>query len=154
IVLPAGSTLQGGTADARFEITGLVNALVTNGSASLDNTRLTRFDLGKKMAAVEKFAAIPSLGDTDIQTLSAHLLITPDGTSAQDVKLVVPAIGNLTGAGTIGAANDLDFRMAASVHTAGFLSAVNDRPIPFRIEGTCSDPLFRPDMQALTSEAK
>jgi AsmA protein len=155
IVLPAGSSLQGGTANARFNIEGPIDKLVTTGSLSFDNTKLTGFDLGKKMSAVEKLAGIKGGPDTEIQTLSANLRMAPEGMTAQDLKLIVPSVGELTGSGTISPANALDFKMAAAVHTAGLMAVVNDKPIPFTVEGTCSDPVFRPDMRAVASgEAK
>jgi AsmA protein len=155
IVLPAGSSLQGGTANAKFAVEGPIDRLVTSGSLSFDNTRLTGFDLGKKMATVEKLAGITGGADTEIQTLSANLRMAPEGTTAQDLKLIVPAVGELTGSGTISPANALDFKMAAAVHASGLMAAANDRPIPFTVEGTCSDPVFRPDMRAVAAgEAK
>src|SRR6185369_17055866 len=116
IVLPAGSSLQGGTANAHFEMQGPIDALVTSGSASLDNTRLAGFNLGQRMAMVERFSGIQPNTDTDIQTLSAQVRVAPEGTTARDVKLIVPAIGELTGTGVISPANALDFKMAAAVH--------------------------------------
>lgn len=155
IVLPAGSSLQGGTANARFNLEGPIDKLVTSGSLSFDHTKLTGFDLGKKMAAVEKLAGINGGPNTEIQTLSANLRMAPEGITAQDLKLIVPSVGELTGGGTISPANALDFKMAAAVHTGGLVAAVNDRPIPFTVAGTCSDPVFRPDMRAIASgEAK
>jgi AsmA protein len=151
IVLPAGSSLQGGTANARFDLEGPVNRLVTSGSLSFENTRLTGFDLGKKMAMVEKLAGIKGGADTEIQALSANLRMAPEGTAAQNLKLIVPSVGELTGGGTISPVNALDFKMAAAVHTGGLMAAVSDRPIPFLVEGTCSDPVFRPDMRAVAS---
>jgi len=90
--------------------------------------------------------------DTDIETLSANLRSGPDGTNAQDMKLVVPAIGELSGAGTISPSNNLDFKMSAIVHTSGLLAAIGDRPIPFTVGGTSSDPVFRPDLKAVAKE--
>ncbi|HEV3197405.1 MAG TPA: AsmA family protein [Bryobacteraceae bacterium] len=155
IVLPAGSSLQGGTANAKFILEGPIDRLVTIGSLSFDNTKLTGFDLGKKMAAVESLAGIQGGPDTGIQTLSANLRMAPEGMTAQDLKLIVPAVGELTGSGTISPANTLDFKMSAAVHASGLMARVNDQPIPFTVEGTCSDPVFRPDVRAMaTGEAK
>src|SRR5579871_5204439 len=58
VVLPAGSSLEGGTASARFDLVGPANLLVTSGSLSFDHTVLKGFDLGKKMATVEKLAGL------------------------------------------------------------------------------------------------
>ena len=79
IVLPAGSSLQGGTAAAKLALAGPANQLVTSGSVGLSNTRLAGFDLRTKMAAIVKLAGIKAGPDTDIQTFSANVRVTPDG---------------------------------------------------------------------------
>jgi hypothetical protein len=66
--------------------------------------------------------------------------------------LVVPAIGKVSGSGTVSPANDLDFKMSATVHASGLLAAVGDTPIPFTVQGTCSDPVFRPEVKAVVKE--
>jgi hypothetical protein len=66
--------------------------------------------------------------------------------------LVVPAIGDLSGGGTISPANALDFKMSAIVHTSGLLAVIGNKPIPFTVEGTCSDPVFKPDLKAVVKE--
>ena len=46
-----------------------------------------------------------------------------------DLKLVAPAIGQLTGAGIVSRGHDLDFKMRAIVHTSGaVMAACGDRP--------------------------
>ena len=152
VVLPAGASLRGGNASANLSMEGPADRLVTSGLLAVNNTRLAGFDLPKKMASVEKLAGIKGGPDTDIQTLSANVRSAPEGTSAQDIKLVVPAIGNLSGGGTISPANALDFKMSAIVHTSGLLAVIGNRPIPFTVEGTCSNPVFKPDMNAVVKE--
>jgi AsmA protein len=152
VVLPAGTSLQGGTASANLSMQGPADRLVTVGALSLNNTRLAGFDLPKKMASIEKFAGIKAGPDTEIQTLSANVRVAPEGINAQDMKLVVPAIGDVSGAGTISQANALDFRMSALVHTSGLLAVVGNKPIPFTVEGTCSEPVFKPDVKAVVKE--
>jgi len=152
VVLPAGSKLEGGTASVNLTMVGPADKLVTSGSVALNNTRLTGFDLPKRMATIEKLAGIKGGPDTEIETLSANVRVAPDGASAQDMKLVVPAIGELSGAGTVSPANDLDFKMSATVHTSGLLAVVGNTPIPFTVEGTCADPVFRPDLKAVAKE--
>ena len=152
VVLPAGSRLQGGTATVMLAMEGPADKLVTSGSLALNNIRLTGFDLGKRMAAIEKLAGIKGGPDTEIQTLSANMRVAPEGASAQDMKLVVPAMGELSGAGTVSPANDLDFKMSATVHTSGLLAVVGNTPIPFTVQGTCADPVFRPDYKAVVRE--
>ncbi|SPE28327.1 conserved exported hypothetical protein [Candidatus Sulfopaludibacter sp. SbA6] len=152
IVLPAGASLQGGTATANFTMAGPADKLVTSGSLAFSNTRIAGFDMGKKMETVEKLAGIKATPDTEIQTLSANLRMAPEGMSAENIKLVVPAIGEMGGGGTISPANALDFKMSVAVHTGGVMAMVSDKPIPFLVEGTCSDPVFRPDMRAVATD--
>jgi AsmA protein len=152
IVLPAGSRLEGGTASVTLAMQGPADRLVTSGSLALNNTRLTGFDLPRKMATIEKLAGIKSGPNTEIQTLSADVRVAPEGAAAHDMKLLVPAIGELSGAGTVSPSNELDFKMSATVHTSGLLAAVSDTPIPFTVQGTCADPVFRPDVKAVVKE--
>jgi AsmA protein len=152
IVLPAGTSLRGGTASANLAMQGPADHVVTTGSLSVNNTRLTGFDLSKKMASIERLAGIKASPDTDIEVLSANVRSTYEGTSAEDMKLVVPAIGEVTGAGTIGAANELNFKMSAMVHTSGILAVIGNKPIPFTVLGTASEPVFKPDIGAVVKE--
>jgi AsmA protein len=152
IVLPAGTSLRGGTATANLSMDGPADRLVTTGSVALNNTRLVGFDLSKKMASIERLAGIKASPDTDIQLLSSNLRSAPEGISAQNMKLVVPAMGEVTGAGTISASNELNFKMNAMVHTSGILAVVGNKPIPFTVEGTSSNPVFKPDVGAIARE--
>ena len=132
---------------------GPADKLVTTGPPrAFNNTKLAGFDMGKKMATVEKLAGIKPTPDTEIQTLSADLRMAPDGMSAQNIKLIAPEIGEMGGGGTISPANALDFKMSVAVHTGGLIAMVSDKPIPFLVEGTCSDPIFRPDMKAVEQQ--
>jgi AsmA protein len=152
VVLPSGSRLEGGTLSVTLAMEGPADKLVTSGSLALNNTRLTGFDLPKKMASIEKLAGIQGGPDTDIRELSADVRVAPDGASARDMKLLVPAIGDLTGAGTVSPANDLDFKMSATVHTSGLLAVVGNTAIPFTVQGTCAEPVFRPDLKAVAKQ--
>jgi AsmA protein len=152
IVLPAGTSLRGGTASANLSMEGPADRLVTTGSVALNNTRLVGFDLSKKMATIETLAGIKASPDTDIQVLSANLRSAPEGTSAQNMKLVVPTLGEVTGAGTISPADALNFKMSAMVHTSGILAVAGNKPIPFTVEGTASNPVFKPDVGAIAKE--
>lgn len=152
VVLPAGTSLQGGTASANLSSQGPADRLITVGSLSINNTRLAGFDLPKRMASIEKFAGIKASPDTEIETVSANVRVAPEGINAEDMKLVVPAIGNMSGAGTISAANELDFKMSAAVRTSGILGGIADRPIPFTVGGTCSNPIFKPDVKAIVKD--
>ena len=125
---------------------------MTSGSLALNNTKLVGFDLPKEMASIEKFAGIQASPDTEIQVLSANVRSAPEGTSAQNMKFVVPAIGELSGAGTVSPANQLNFKMSAIVHTSGMLAVIGNKPIPFMVSGTASEPVFKPDIGAVVKE--
>jgi AsmA protein len=152
VVLPARTSLQGGDASANLLMEGPADRLVASGSLAINNTRLIGFDLPKRMASIEKLAGIKGGPDTEIQTLSANVRSAPDGISAQEIRLVVPAMGDLSGGGTISPANMLDFKMSAIVHTSGLLAVIGNKPIPFTVEGPCSDPVFKPDIKAVAKE--
>ena len=152
VVLPAGTRLDGGTMKVALTMEGPADKLVTTGSIALENSRLRGFDLSQKMSSIEKLAGIKGGPDTEIQTLAANFRVAPEGASAQDMKLVAPALGDLSGAGTVSPANDLDFKMSATVHTSGVLAVVGNTPIPFLVQGTCANPVFKPDLKAVAKE--
>jgi AsmA protein len=143
VSLPRGSTLQGGTASIKLTMEGALARLVTAGTVSLDNTKLAGFDLGKKMAVIETLAGIHPNSDTEIQTLNSGFKVTPEGTTAESLQLIVPSIGALDGSGTVSPSNAVDFKMRATVHNAS---------IPFTVAGTAADPVIRPDVKAAVKQ--
>ena len=143
IVLPAGSSFQTGTAAVQLATEGPVNRLVTTGTIAIENATLGGFDLGRKMAVIQALAGINATAGTQIRTLNGSVRLSPEGTAAENLQLVVASIGELSGGGTISPANALDFRMAAKV--AG-------ESIPFLVQGTSADPVFRPDVKAVLNE--
>jgi AsmA protein len=128
---------------------------VVTGPLNVSNTRLAGFNLGSKLSAVAALAGVRTGNDTDIQTLSSVLRVAPEGIRAENLNLIVPALGAVTGNGTIGANNALDFRMMAKLaHGGGLLGGLSQfstlghsqGEIPFRIQGTTSNPMFIPDV--------
>src|ERR1700687_2492027 len=109
---------------------------------------------------------MPKGSDTVIQTLSSDVRVAPEGIKADNFNLVVPAIGAVTGNGTVAANQAPDFKMLAHLTAsntpigslAGLASAslgggqkgsagqkANAGGIPFKIQGTTSNPVFVPD---------
>jgi len=152
IVLPAGTSLKGGTLSAELAMEGPADRTVTSGTVSMNNTELVGFDLPKRMASIEKLAGIKEGPDTRIEQLSANVRSSPEGTQANDMKLVVPSIGELTGAGTVSEAKELNFKMSAVVHATGLLGVIGGKPIPFSVTGTAEQPVFKPDVGAVVKE--
>ncbi len=156
IVLPQGSHLEGGTAAVKVSIEGPVDHLTVEGPLALNGTRLVGFDLASKIKTVAALAGINISPNTDVQTLSAHFKRSPAGTDINALTLIAPAIGELTGAGTVSSTDDLDFKMLVKLHTQGGVMAVlgqkGDLPVPFFVRGTASSPAFVPDSKALAKE--
>ena len=158
VTLPSGSQLQGGTLSAELGIAGSIDKPVITGPVRLANTKLAGFDLGSKLGALSAFTGkAPSSRDTSIQNASLNARVAPEGTKADAINVSVPAIGVITGAGTISPTGALDFRMLADLQggVAGGLTqrAGRENGIPFSIQGTTSDPKFVPDVGAIAGGA-
>ncbi|MGA2880328.1 MAG: AsmA family protein [Bryobacteraceae bacterium] len=150
IILPAGSSFQGGTASANVTISGPTDGMVLDGTLGLNNTRLAGFDLGSKIAFMAKLAGINEGAGTDIQSMSMNIHIDPNGVRTENLLLVSPQIGDLTGAGTVSASHALDFNMIAKVRTGGVLAVMgSNTTVPFKIQGTSSAPKFDPDVKGI-----
>ena len=163
VVLPSGSHLKGGTLSAHLAITGPLDRAVITGPVRLTNTQLANFDLGTKLGALSTFAGkAVSNPDTSIQNASLVARVAPEGMKADNINVDVPAIGLITGAGTVSPAGELAFKMLASLSggVVGGLSKVvgatsGQSGIPFAIEGTTSNPKFVPEVGgAVTGLAK
>jgi AsmA protein len=152
IVLPAGSSLRDGSLSTKLSMEGPADKLVTSGSIGVRDTTLSGFDLGKKMAVIEAIAGINTGNSTVVQNASLNVQVSPGGIQAHDIQLNVPAVGNLRGEGSISPANALDFKMSVGLHTTGTASIIADKSIPFFVQGTSSEPVFKPDLKGIARE--
>jgi AsmA protein len=179
VVVPSGSKLQGGSLTANLTVTGPVDKQVVSGPINLSNAKLAGFSLKSKLGAL---GSIPGLGggggggggsDTDIETLSATVRNDPSGTKIDNLDLVMPSLGTVTGNGTVSAAGQLNFKMVANLSGAagaltgaagagggklgGALGAFtggaggggSGHGIPFIVQGTTSNPQVIPDAKAM-----
>ncbi|MCU1271388.1 MAG: hypothetical protein JWN74_2682 [Acidobacteriaceae bacterium] len=160
VTLPSGSSLQGGTLSADMTINGPVDKLVIAGPVKLVNTKLHGFDLGSKMSAISMLSGVKTGSDTAIQNFSANVRVAPTGIQTENVNLVVPSLGTVTGNGTVSPSNALDYKMKANLSggavggvssLAGIGSKGASGGIPFFIQGTASDPKFVPDVKGMLS---
>ena len=157
VVLPSGSRLKGGTLSLDLDSVGPLDRLVTTGSVKLNNAELSGFNLGSKLSAISALSGKQTGNDTSIQNLSSDVRVAPDGTRLDKISLVVPALGAVTGAGTISPAGALDFKMSANVSggAVGGLTQIagmggkGTTGIPFTIQGTTSNPSFVPDIKGM-----
>ena len=156
VILPSGSKLQGGTLSVNVGIAGPVDKLVIVGPIRLAQTKLAGFNLSSKMSAISALSGSQSGSDTSIQNLSTDARVAPEGIRTQNVNLTIPALGTVTGNGTISPAGALDYKMNASLSGGAVtgltqLAGIGGKggSIPFFIQGTTSDPKFMPDVQGM-----
>ena len=164
VVLPTGSRLKGGTLSVELDSSGPLNKLVSTGWIKMNNTALSGFNLASKLSAISsltgKQASTGSSNDTNIQNLSSDVRYTPEGTRLDKINLVIPALGTVTGAGTISPSNALNFKMVANL-SGGAVSGLTQMAglgskgsggIPVNITGTTSNPTFLPDMKGMAGD--
>jgi AsmA protein len=164
VVLPKGASLQQGTLSGNLNVLGPLDKLVTTGDVGLFNAKLQGFDLGGKMSALQAFTGMKSEGSTTtIEKLTSKIRVAPEGIQASALELVAPAIGQLTGGGTIGSNSSINMKMLATLTgnsgVVGALSNITGKAssaahkVPFTITGTTSDPKFVPDVSGLVGSS-
>ncbi len=155
VVLPAGASLEGGTADVDMTADGPLDRLVITGPVKISNTHLKGYNLSSKLSVLAAFTGIKESNDTLIQTASSALRLAPEGLHADNIVLDVPSMGLLTGSGVINSNNSLNFQMVLKLSTGsgsvlgtlvGLTGSGQTQGIPFVIEGTTSNPQFRPNL--------
>jgi AsmA protein len=165
ITLPSGASLQGGALDVALTMDGPVDKLVIAGPVNLSNAKLKGFNLKSKLGALSSFTGLGGGGgDTDIQTLSGNLRVDPVGTHLDNLNVVAPSIGTITGNANISPAGQLNCKMAAKLAASsspagaltstlssltGRAAAAPGGTIPFTVTGTPSNPLFLPDIAGM-----
>jgi AsmA protein len=156
VTLPSGSSLQGGTLSADFTVDGPVDKMVITGPVKLANTKLAGFDMGSKLAAISALSGAKTGPDTSIQNFSSDVRYSPAGVQTQNINLILPTLGTVTGSGTVSPQNALDYKMTASM-SGSVVSGVSQMAglsgkgasIPFFIQGTAADPKFIPDVKGI-----
>ncbi|MGB7750760.1 MAG: hypothetical protein WCF88_04345, partial [Candidatus Acidiferrales bacterium] len=157
--LPNGSKLKGGTLSMNLVVTGPPKSLIITGPISIDNTRMVGFDVSSKIHGVATLSGVKTGDTTEIEKLRANVRVTNGGIVADRIYAVMPAMGELSGSGTISAANQLDFNLVAKVSSASglgkvgvsFFSALSGGSgkksgVPLRITGTPDEPYITADI--------
>ena len=158
VVLPSGSQLKGGTLSTALAIQGPTDKPVITGPIRLADSQLAGFDLGSKLSAISAFSGANTGSNTAIQILSTDTRVAPDGVRTDNINLIIPALGVLTGSGTISPSGALNYKMTANLSGGAVggltqIAGVSNRmgSIPFFIQGTTSNPKFVPDVQGMMS---
>jgi AsmA protein len=156
VVLPSGSRLRGGTLSANLDISGTSDDPVITGPIRLSNSKLAGFDLGAKLSSISKLSGAKTGLDTSIENFSTDARVAADGVRTDKINLKVPALGVLTGSGTIRPGGAMEFKMTALLNGAVVtavmkLAGLGDQgeSIPFLIRGTTSNPSFVPDVKGM-----
>src|SRR5574341_346695 len=163
VVLPSGSSLQGGVATARLSLDGPLDRLVISGPVNVSNTTLKGYSLSSKLGAMGALAGVHGGGsDTAIQTLASTVRVAPEGIRADGINVVVPTLGTVTGAGTISPSSALNFKMNAKLVGGGgavgglsqitSLGGKTQGNVPFLVQGTTSAPVFVPDVAGTVTQ--
>jgi len=156
VVLPSGSSLKGGTLSTDLGMAGSAEKPVISGPIHLAQTRLAGFNLGSKLSAISALSGAQTGSDTSIQNLSTDARVAPDGTRTENINLTIPALGTITGSGTISPGGALNYHMNANL-SGGAVTGLSQLAglggkggsVPFFIQGTTSDPKFVPDVQGM-----
>ena len=139
---------------------------IPEGIVPAANAKLAGFSAGSKLGALGSFTGLGggSKGsDTEIQTFSADIRQDPTGTHAENLDVVVPSIGTITGTANVTPKGDLDCHMSAKLSgggpaseltggiskLAGGGSSKSGGGIPFLVKGTTSVPIFLPDVAGM-----
>jgi len=175
INLPQGSKLTAGTMNANLHVTGPTNKLVTDGNLGLFNGKLSGFDLGQKMSSVASLAGIKTGKDLEIEKFTSDVHMAPTGLKADNMNVVVPALGTVVGGGTLDSKNNMNFNLVASVNSSvinaaggaaagavgGSLGKViggggancknGEIKVPLQVHGTTANPQIAPDVGGATA---
>ena len=162
--LPNGSRLRGGTLSMNLAVTGQAKALVITGPIALDNTKLVGFDIGSKIHGIAALSGVKTGDTTDFEKLHANVHITDAGVVVNNINAVIPAMGELSGGGTVSAANQLDFNLIVKVASAsgvgkvgvGLLSILNgsgnSSSVPLHVTGTPDEPYITADVGGIVEK--
>jgi AsmA protein len=162
IRLPNDSVLKGGTLSMNLTITGQAKSLNVTGPITLANTHLVGFDVGSKIHGIAALSGVKTGDTTNFESLSANVRITRTGVVAEQINAVIDGMGELTGSGTVSAADQLDFNVTVKGAPAKGLGKVgvglltklngsggtsgNGSGVPMHITGTSEEPYVTADV--------
>jgi AsmA protein len=160
--LPNGAKLKGGTISIDLAITGQPKSLVITGPIALDNTHLVGFDVASKIHGIAVLSGVKTGDTTEFERLRVYVRVTNAEVVADKIDAVIPAMGELTGSGTVSASDQLDFNLVVKVASAkgigkvgvGLLTMVNgsggssgkSSGVPLHVTGTPDDPYITADV--------
>jgi AsmA protein len=173
IKLPNGAILKGGTLDIALLLTGLPNALTITGPIEIKKTREIGFNLGSRIRGVAALSRIKTGDSASIEDLQANLRITNEGTQVDEIYARIPAMGVITGSGTVSPTSHLDFALSVRVTGAqgigkigaNLLTKLDDSAgsgesggrsngVPMVVTGTADEPIITADLHGIIDRRK
>jgi len=167
VKLPNGAELKGGTLSATLAIKGPANALLITGPVEMNDAQLAGFDLGSKIHGIAALSGLKTGETTDIEKLHLNFRTTNAGTQLDDIYALIPAMGELTGSGTVSPTSELNIHLTVKVATAegigkagvGLLTKLNKfadsaNGVPMIVRGTEGDPIITADVRGLLHRDK
>jgi len=168
--LPNGAVLRGGMLALNLVIIGHEKSLVISGPIALDNTRLVGFDIGSKIHGIAALSGLKTGDTTNIEKLRVNVRITSASVAADKIDAVIPAVGELTGSGTVSSADQLDFNLVARIESAEGIGKVGAElltklngpgeaskkttGVPLHIAGTPEEPSITADVGGIFQKKK
>jgi AsmA protein len=171
--LPHGSVMKGGGMTIALSVVGPAKAPVISGPVELDNTRLVGFNLGERISGIAALSGVKTGDTTNIEKMRMNLHSIDALIKVEDLYAVIPAIGELTGHGTVTPPGILEFKLHAQIKSAqgfgkvgvGLLSKLNfgSKPkeekaeakgVPLTITGTAEEPVITADVKGILNGDK
>jgi AsmA protein len=168
VKLPNGSVLKGGTLTTTLAIRGSTKNSVISGPVEMNDTHLAGFNLGSKASGLAALGGVQTGDTTSIQTLKTDVHVTSAEVQAQNIYALLPALGEISGAGTVTGGGALNFKLTVKLDTAqglgksgvGLLSILNGgagsgataalkNGVPMTITGTTSNPIVAVDVKGV-----
>jgi hypothetical protein len=128
------------------------------------------FDIGSKIHGIAALSGLKTGDTTNIEKLRVDVRITNASVVVDKIDAVIPAVGELTGSGTVSSADQLDFNLVAEIDSAqgirkvgaGLLTKLNSSGetsknttgVPLRVIGTPGDPSITADVGGIFQKKK
>ena len=147
VTLPKGTTLSGGILNVEITAEGPLNDLIMDYSVEVTETSLIGFSIIENITLAAGLSGLKSSPDTQIEKLYTSMRRTADGIAVNTIQLIIPALGEISGKGTISPRQELDLVMRAAVRPGELEALTRGRSldINFIVRGVTANPEFIPD---------
>jgi hypothetical protein len=150
VVLPNNSSFTAGTVTQSADFSGALQPLNGTVTINVQNAKWSGYSVTEKVSDVARLAGVATTRDTEIQTLKGSAKFVNGAATFSNLEVVMPGL-TITGAGAMGADDQLDLKMQA-FFTGGstgakVLSALaGSKGVPFSVKGPVNNPQFSPNV--------